>query len=80
MSNVTTGQAWVIEYRGAIPVPVYLTEKGTITTEILRAIPFATQEQAQAWMAAPMFPRAIEPAKPFTEPWFVVEHVIAIGQ
>lgn len=65
--------AWLIEYVGATPCPVYAPEDGGwLTCDPLQAKRFETKEDAQAFMRNPLD----QPYNgvPFHEPWTAIEH------
>lgn len=65
--------AWLIEYVGATPVPVYVPGQyeqthGAYTCDAWAARRFETKEAAQRWMADP------DGCQPYNEQWAAVEH------
>ncbi len=42
--------AWLVEYRGAIPCPVYATDEGFPTCDPWKAKRFGSKELAEYWM------------------------------
>jgi hypothetical protein len=73
--------AYLIEYEGAVPSPVYVPEdfastRGTYTCDAWAAKRFATKVNAEAWAAKPIINR--ESCQPFGAPWHVVEHSFSI--
>ena len=60
--------AWLVEYVGAKPVPVYATGTPTgFTCDAYAAKHFETKEEAEAWMVRPH-------VVPFELPWAAIEH------
>lgn len=65
--------AWLIEYVGAKPSPVYVPENfqethGNFTLDAWAAHRFATKAEAEAWMVSP------NGCMPYPEPWAATEH------
>lgn len=67
--------AWLIEYEGAVPSPVYVPEvfeHGCYTLDAWAAKRFETKAEAEQWMADPIF--GSNHCMPFSAPWHAVEH------
>jgi hypothetical protein len=65
--------AWLIEYVGAKPSPVYVPEdfsqtRGNFTLDAWEALRFKTKAEAEEYMASPNGCMA------YTEPWAAIEH------
>lgn len=58
---------WLVEYRGAVPCPVYATEQGFPTCDPWKAKRFQSREAAEAWMHRPEIIG-------YEEPWHAAEH------
>lgn len=64
--SIIEGTCWVVEYIGAVPVPVYATVRCIPTTEVRFAMTFGAKEAAEAWMA--------RKHAPYVAPWTAVEY------
>lgn len=62
-----TFSAWLIEFVGAKPCPVYATDGPWHTCNPWKAKRFDTRDEAEAWMARPNI-------VPFTFPWCATSH------
>ena len=70
-------EAWLIEYRGAVPCAVYVPDDyentgGCYTCNAWQAKWFDTKEEAEAWMANP------GTCVPFRAPWAAVGHSFVV--
>lgn len=68
--------AWLIEYEGAVPAPVYVPqtfEDGCYTMNAWAAKRFQSKAEAERWMAKPIFNRE-DSGQPFFAPWHATEH------
>lgn len=60
--------AWLVEYVGAVPCPVYATGTAVgFTCDANEAKQFETKEDAETWMVRPGIVA-------FEKPWAAVEH------
>ena len=74
MPDFTDGTAWLVEYLGASPCPVFMTKKRTYTTDTRFAEHFASKESAEKWMDEHgMAYRANEIG------WAATEHRLSVG-
>lgn len=72
--------AWLIEYEGAVPAPVYVPEtfqpRGCFTMDAWLAKRFQSKAEAELWMGNPKF--GDDFCTPFAWPWHAVEHSLPI--
>ncbi len=61
--------AWLVEYIGASPCPVYISETGDYTCDPWKAKKFRSQRGAQTWMSGGRIP--------LRYPWEAVQHSFA---
>ncbi len=75
--------AYLIEYVGATPKPVYVPEDfvlthGSYTLDAWAAKRFKTKEDAEAFMNSPMDCEKHIQCMPYGDPWVAVEHAFNI--
>lgn len=77
MTAFTDGTAWLVEYMGAEPCPVYMTKKAGYTTDTRFAEHFASKESAEAWIQEKGLPANRTGAA--IGGWAATEHRLSIG-
>jgi hypothetical protein len=74
---MTDGTAWLVEFMGAKPCPVFMTKKAEYTTDTRFAEHFASKESAEAWIQEKGLPINLTGAE--IGGWAAVEHRLSIG-